>query len=45
MENRDVTFQQAKTILQGVNVADVQLYDIQAILNMRDAWEVFAKHR
>ncbi len=39
MENRAVTFPQAKTILQGVNVANVQIDDIQAILNMRDAWE------
>ena len=38
MENRAVTFQQTKTILSGVNVAGVQLDDIQAILNMRDAW-------
>ena len=38
MENRAVTFPQTKTILSGVNVACVQLDDIQAILNMRDAW-------
>ncbi len=38
MENRAVTFPQTKTILDGVNVPDVQLDDIQAILNMRDAW-------
>lgn len=38
MENRAVTFPQTKTILGGVNVAGVQLDDIQAILNMRDAW-------
>lgn len=38
MENRAVTFPQTKTILQGVNVPNVQLDDIQAILNMRDAW-------
>ena len=38
MENRAVTFPQTKTILNGVNVPDVQLDDIQAILNMRDAW-------
>lgn len=38
MENRDVTFPQTKTILEGVNVPGVQLGDIQAILNMRDAW-------
>lgn len=38
MENRAVTFPQTKTILNGVNVPSVQLDDIQAILNMRDAW-------
>lgn len=39
MENRAVTFPQTKTILEGINVPDVQLDDIQAILNMRDAWK------
>lgn len=39
MENRAVTFPQIKTILNGVNVPNVQLDDIQAILNMRDAWK------
>lgn len=38
MENRAVTFPQTKTILDGVNVPGVTLDDIQAILNMRDAW-------
>lgn len=38
MENRAVTFPQTKTILNGVNIPNVQLDDIQAILNMRDAW-------
>ena len=38
MESRAVTFPQTKTILDGVNVPNVQLDDIQAILNMRDAW-------
>ncbi len=39
MENRAVTFPQMQTILNGVNVSNVQLDDIQAILNMRDAWK------
>lgn len=39
MENRAVTFPQIQTILNGVNVPSVQLDDIQAILNMRDAWK------
>ncbi len=38
MENRAVTFPQTRTILNGVNVPNVQIDDIQAILNMRDAW-------
>ncbi|MDR0909250.1 MAG: Fic family protein [Spirochaetaceae bacterium] len=38
MENRNVTFPETVTILQGVNVPNVSLDDIQAILNMRDAW-------
>lgn len=38
MESRAVTFPQTQTILHGVNVPNVQLDDIQAILNMRDAW-------
>ncbi len=43
MENRAVTFPQTKTILEGVNVPNVQLDDIQAILNMRDAWKYLLK--
>jgi len=39
MENRNVTFPQTQTILNGVNVGSVALEDIQAILNMRDAWK------
>ena len=38
MENRAVTFPQTQTILSGINVPNVHLDDIQAILNMRDAW-------
>mgnify|MGYP002680846857 CR=1 FL=1 len=32
-----------QTILNGVNVPNVQLDDIQAILNMRDAWRYLVK--
>lgn len=39
MEDRAVTFSQTKTILQGVNVPNVRIDDIQAILNMRDCWQ------
>ena len=38
MENRAITFPQTQTILDGVNVPGVRLDDIQAVLNMRDAW-------
>lgn len=38
MESRNITFPQTKTILQGVNVPNVRLDDIQAVLNMRDVW-------
>lgn len=38
MENRNITFPQTQTILNGVNVSGVALDDIQAVLNMRDAW-------
>lgn len=38
MESRNITFPQTKTILQGINIPSVQLDDIQAVLNMRDAW-------
>lgn len=39
MENRAITFPQTQTILQGVNVPEVRIDDIQAVLNMRDAWK------
>jgi hypothetical protein len=39
MENRAVSFPETQTILQGINVGQVSLDDIQAILNMRDAWK------
>ena len=39
MENRNITFPQTKTILEGINVSGVSLDDITAVLNMRDAWK------
>ncbi|HML47297.1 MAG TPA: Fic family protein [Clostridia bacterium] len=44
MENRNITFPQTKTILNGVNVPGVTLDDIQAVLNMRDAWRHLLAH-
>lgn len=37
MENRAVTFPETQTILNGINVPNLLIDDIQAILNMRDA--------
>ena len=39
MEGLNVTFPQTKTILEGVNVPNLKLDDIQCILNLRDAWK------
>ncbi len=44
MENRNITFPQTKTILDGVNVPSVTLDDIQAVLNIRDAWRFLLDH-
>ena len=43
MENRNITFPQIQTILNGVNIPNVTLDDIQAVLNMRDAWKHLLK--
>lgn len=39
MEGINVTFPQTQTILDGVNVTNLKLDDIQCILNLRDAWK------
>lgn len=39
MEGLNITFPQTKTILDGVNVANLKIDDIQCILNLRDAWK------
>lgn len=39
MEGLNVTFPQTKTILEGVNVPNLKLDEIQCILNLRDAWK------
>lgn len=38
MEGVNVTFPQTQTILQGVNVPNLKIDEIQVILNLRDAW-------
>ena len=38
MEGLNITFPQTQTILDGVNVQELKLDEIQCILNLRDAW-------
>ena len=39
MEGINITFPQTKTILEGVNVPNLKIDEIQCVLNLRDAWE------
>lgn len=39
MEGLNITFPQTKTILDGVNVPELKIDEIQCILNLRDAWK------
>lgn len=39
MEGLNITFPQTKTILEGVNVPNLKIDEIQVILNLRDAWK------
>lgn len=39
MEGLNVTFPQTKTILEGINVPNLNIDEIQCILNLRDAWK------
>ena len=39
MEQRAVTLSQVQTILNGINVPEIKINDLEAILNMRDAWK------
>lgn len=38
LEGLNITFPQTKTILDGVNVPNLKVDEIQCILNLRDAW-------
>ena len=38
MEGVNITFPQTQTILEGVNVKNLKIDEIQVILNLRDAW-------
>ena len=37
MEGLNITFSETKTILEGVNVPNLKLDEIQCILNLKDA--------
>lgn len=39
IEGLNVTFPETQTILDGVNVPNVKLDEINTILNLRDAWK------
>lgn len=39
MEGLNVTFLQVKKILEGINVPNLKIDEIQCILNLRDAWK------
>lgn len=39
MEGLNITFPETKTILEGVNVPNLKIDEIQCILNLKDAWE------
>lgn len=39
MEGINITFSQTKTILEGVNVPNLKIDEIQCVLNLRDAWK------
>ena len=39
MEGINITFPQTKTIIDGVNVPNLKLDEIQCVLNLRDAWK------
>lgn len=38
LEGINVTFPETQTILDGINVANIALNDLETILNLRDAW-------
>ncbi len=39
MEGLNITFPETKTILEGVNVPNLKIDEIQCILNLKDAWK------
>ncbi|MFA5577574.1 MAG: Fic family protein [Tissierellaceae bacterium] len=39
LEGINVTFPETQTILDGINIANIGLNDLETILNLRDAWK------
>lgn len=39
LEGLNITFPQIKTILEGINVPNLKIDEIQCVLNLRDAWK------
>ncbi len=39
MEGINITFPQTMAILEGINVSELKVDEIQCILNLRDAWK------
>lgn len=39
MEGINITFSETKMILDGLNVPDLKIDEIQCVLNLRDAWK------
>lgn len=44
MEGLNITFPETKTILEGVNVPNLNIDEIQCVLNLRDAWKYVIEH-
>lgn len=44
MEGLNVTFPETKTILEGINIPNLKIDEIQCILNLRDAWKYIIDH-
>lgn len=44
LEGVNITFPETQTILDGVNVSNVTLRDLEKILNLRDAWKFILRY-
>ena len=43
LEGLNVTFPQTKTVLEGINVPNLKIDEIQCILNLRDAFYLISQ--